>query len=126
MKLTPRLICRDADAAIAFYKKVLGAELLERHDIEGTVVLAMLKLGDDVFAVTEEARDSGNDAPPSLGGSTVIMMVEVPDPDAIEGAAKAAGGEVIYAVDDRFYGRRDGRFRDPFGHLWLVGRPLGD
>jgi uncharacterized glyoxalase superfamily protein PhnB len=35
-----------------------------------------------------------------------------------------AGAEVVFAVDDRDYGYRDGRLRDPFGHLWLLSQPL--
>ena len=46
------------------------------------------------------------------------------DPDEVVELAAQNGAEVLIPVDDRFYGRRDGRLKDPFGHLWIVGRAL--
>jgi PhnB protein len=32
------------------------------------------------------------------------------------------GGTVIIPIEDRVYGKREGRVRDPFGHLWILSR----
>ncbi len=32
--------------------------------------------------------------------------------------------EVIIPIQDRPYGKREGRFRDPFGHLWILSQEL--
>ena len=123
--LTPRLICRDTDAAIAFYRQVFGAELLERYAApDGRVVHAALALGSAVLALAEEHPDRDNVAPATLGGSGVLLQLEVPDPDAVERRAVAAGARVVFPVADQFYGRREGRLEDPFGHRWIVGREL--
>jgi PhnB protein len=30
----------------------------------------------------------------------------------------------VIPVADRFYGHREGRIRDPFGHLWILSKPI--
>jgi PhnB protein len=34
----------------------------------------------------------------------------------------AAGAEVIYPLEDQFYGERAGSLRDPFGHQWMLSQ----
>lgn len=36
----------------------------------------------------------------------------------------ADGGTVIIPIEDRLYGKREGRVRDPLGHLWVVSQDL--
>ena len=52
------------------------------------------------------------------------MSLEVDDPDAVAAQAVASGATEMSAVADQPYGMRQGRVVDPFGHHWLVGRPL--
>lgn len=119
--LTPRIVVAGADRAIDFYKSVFGAELIERYaDPNGHVVHAALKLNDAVLALTEEKADWHNHAPSSLKGSPVILNLVVDDVDATAQRMIDAGAEVVFPVADQFYGHREGRFRDPFGHLWIV------
>lgn len=35
-----------------------------------------------------------------------------------------SGGEVIIEIDDRPYGKREGRVRDPFGHAWILSKTI--
>jgi PhnB protein len=49
----------------------------------------------------------------------------VADPDALAARAIAAGATEVFPIADQPYGLRQGRIEDPFGHHWLVGRPLG-
>ncbi|MEQ8273106.1 MAG: VOC family protein [Deltaproteobacteria bacterium] len=119
--LTPRLVVQDADAALAFYGKAFGAEVLERYaEPDGHVVHAAFRIGDAVVSLTQEREVWGNAAPPTLGGSPVLLNVVVDDVDALVERFLAAGGEVVIALADQFYGHREGRFRDPFGHLWIL------
>jgi uncharacterized glyoxalase superfamily protein PhnB len=37
----------------------------------------------------------------------------------------AHGSEVLVPIEDRPYGRCEGRVRDPFGHLWIPSHGLG-
>ena len=77
---------------------------------------AELAIGDDVFFLTEEDKPH-NLAPTSLGGSPVLLYLEVTDADAVGARMENAGATVIFPIADQFYGRHEGRLRDPFGHL---------
>jgi PhnB protein len=127
-QLTPRLVVGRAAQAIEFYVKALGASELGRHadpELGGHIVHAELKVGDDVrFTLTEEQPEWGNHSPQSLGGTPVILTLDVTDADAVGRRMQAAGAEVVFPIADQFYGRREGRLRDPFGHLWIISQPL--
>ena len=119
MTLTPRLVVADADAAVAFLATTLGAEPgLRLTGPDDEVVHAEVTLDGTVFSLTESG-----DCPARLGGSPVLLHLQHDDPDAVQARWVAAGGEVVFPVADRVYGVRDGRLRDPSGHLWLVARP---
>ena len=123
--MTPRLVVRDGAAAIAFYLEALGAREIERYvDPGGRLVHAALGVGNGVIALTEEAKDEHTHAPPSLGGSPVILILEVDDPDAVAARMVAAGGAVIFPIADQFYGHREGRVSDPFGHVWILTKVI--
>ncbi len=49
-----------------------------------------------------------------------------PDVDAAWERAVAAGAEVIYPLEDQFYGERGGRLRDPFGQQWMMSQHIED
>ncbi|MBV9095465.1 MAG: VOC family protein, partial [Streptosporangiaceae bacterium] len=36
------------------------------------------------------------------------------------------GAEVIYPLEDQFYGDRGGRLRDPFGQQWMMSQRIED
>jgi uncharacterized glyoxalase superfamily protein PhnB len=119
----PRLVVADAARAIDFYVSALGAVETARHtDDNGKVIHSELKLGSLMFAVKDE--DDGDPGPATLGGSPVILALDVTDADAIGDAMIAAGATVIYPIRDWDYGARAGRFADPFGHLWMISQPL--
>lgn len=123
--LTPRLVVAGADQAIAFYRLAFGAELLERYaDPHGHVVHAALSIEGVVVSLTEEKKDWNNVAPTSLGGTPVILSLTVEDADQLGVALEEAGAEVVFPISDQFYGHREGRFRDPFGHLWIITEVL--
>ena len=120
-QLTPRLIIAGADRAIAFYQSVFGARLIERYaDDTGHVVHVALAFGDAVVALTDERPEWNNVAPSALGGTPVILNLVVDDADAAGARLTAAGAETVFPIADQFYGHREGRFRDPFGHLWMI------
>jgi PhnB protein len=50
----------------------------------------------------------------------VILNVVVADADAVGTRLLTAGAEVVFPIADQYYGHREGRFRDPFGHLWII------
>jgi uncharacterized glyoxalase superfamily protein PhnB len=52
------------------------------------------------------------------------MNLIVDDPDEVTAQALAAGAVEVFPTDDQPYGFRQGRVADPFGHHWLIGKPL--
>lgn len=119
--LQPRLIVSNGHKALAFYNATLGAKVASLYEEAGRVINADLEIDGGRFSVAEEDGKL-NFSPHSLQGSPVLLSLEAEDPDKIAKAFATAGGEVLIKVDDRPYGRRDGRLRDPFGHLWIPGR----
>ena len=123
----PLLVVRDAARAITFYVQGLGAKETTRylHPTKNTISHADLTVGDAAFSVTEEARAWNSDAPPSLGGSPVILQLHVDDVDAAFERMCGAGAAVVYPLQE-FAGERMGRLRDPFGHLWILRQRIED
>jgi PhnB protein len=121
--IAPLLVVRDAERAIAFYIRALGAREERRFTNMrlGTVSHADLAVGNARFSVTEEARAWNSDAPPSLGGSPVVLQVAVDDVERAFERACSAGASVVFPLVD-FCGERMGRVRDPFGHLWILSQ----
>ena len=119
--VTPYLCCRDAAAAIEFYKRAFGAtEVMRMPAPGGKVGHAEIQIGDSRVMLADEFPDMGFLSPQSVGGSPVMIHLYVDDVDATAGKAVAAGAKVTRAVEDQFYGDRGGQFDDPFGHKWYV------
>jgi PhnB protein len=126
IKIVPMLSLRGAAQASAFYQKAFGARETSRHRTPDGKVVALLAIGDAEFGVVDETREVGNVSPESLDGTSVRISLYVADPDATAERAIAAGAELLFPVEDQPYGLRQGRIRDPFGHHWLIGRPIAE
>ena len=118
--------------AIEFYKQAFGAEELWRIDAGGHVV-AGLTIEDAIFFLADESPSYGTRSPDSIGSTTVRIELFVKDPKAVASRAVAAGATEINPVVEHQYdtvGIRpirkmlQGAVRDPFGHMWLIGRIL--
>ena len=119
----PRLVVRDAARAIEFYVAAFDAKETARHtDDNGKIVHAELVIAGATVAVKDE--DDADRSPLTLGGTPVIMALYVDDVDALGERLSSAGATVIYPIADQEYGERGGRFQDPFGHQWMLARPL--
>lgn len=119
-----RLVVDDAAAALEFYAAALdGKELVRMADPSGRIVHSEIQAGESIFSVTQ-ADGEVNKSPSDLGGSPVLCHFQVPDAHARAAAMVAHGATVVFPVADQDYGSRDGRLRDPFGHLWLLTQPL--
>ena len=116
--ITPYLICKNADAAIDFYKRAFGAEELFRMGKPGMVGHAELKIRDAIFMLADEFPDMGALSPQSIGGTPVSLYIYVDDVDKFTEKAVAEGLKVLKPVANQFYGDRSGAFEDPFGHKW--------
>jgi uncharacterized glyoxalase superfamily protein PhnB len=119
--LTPHVFVRDADAATQFYAQAFGATELLRNTLpDGRLLLVELALGAGRLLISEETPSLGALAPPSVGGSPVMLMLEIDDVDTAAAIAIAAGAQIEMPVQEMFWGERYGVLRDPFGHRWAL------
>jgi PhnB protein len=127
--VTPRLVVRDGAAAIAFYGRAFGAEELGDRFTgpDGELIHAEIQIGDSVVMITGDAADGPVRSPEHLGGMvTCVMSLYWENVDAAWERAVSAGAEVIYPLEDQFYGERGGRLRDPFGQQWMMSQHIED
>jgi PhnB protein len=125
--VTPYLALRDARAAIDFYGRAFGAELLLTLDMpDGTIAHAEVRIGDSILMLAEESAEWGSRSPQSLGGSPVSLMIYVPDVDAAFERALEAGATRVRPVEDQFYGDRSGTLADPYGYQWTLATHIED
>jgi len=122
--ISPALTVRNAVAAVEFYKRAFGAAELTRLTTPSGGVVAEIVIDGARFLVVDESPENFNLSPQTLGGTSVRISLLVADPDAVAARAVAAGATVLFPVADQPYGYRQGRVADPFGHHWLIGRPL--
>lgn len=122
--ISPMLTVRNGAGAIDFYKKAFGATELSRFVRPDGGVVAELAIDGARFGLADESREAPNLSPEFLGGTSVRINLVVADPDGVADRAIAAGARLLFPVADQPYGWRQGRVVDPFGHHWLIGRPL--
>lgn len=124
LSVQPRLVVEDAAAAIDFYVAAFGAVEQMRHaEPSGKIVQAEVTIGENSISLTE-ADGHFNFSPSQIGGTPMLLTLSSDRADAIGDAMVANGAEVIIPIDDRYYGRREGRIKDPSGHLWIISQPL--
>jgi uncharacterized glyoxalase superfamily protein PhnB len=119
----PALRYRDAPAAIEWLGRAFGFEARMVVDgAPGTVAHAELACGRAMImlgsARAPDADEYSAAAPPP-GGTALYMVVE--DPDAHHERARAAGAEIVRALNDTDYGSREYTARDPEGNVWSFG-----
>ena len=132
--VTPHLVVKDANAAIDFYKKALGAtETVRMPAQDGKRLMhAEIQLnGARVFLMDDfpEHRGPGDhvDAvfpPDQMKGTSVTMHLEVENCDTAVKRARDAGATVTMEPWDSFWGARYARIIDPFGHSWSFAHAL--
>ncbi|MEJ3750178.1 VOC family protein [Actinomycetes bacterium KLBMP 9797] len=119
--LFPRLVVAGAAQAIDFYVAAFGAKEINRYtDNSGRIVHAELEIAGQTVAVKDEG--DGDLAPPTIGGTPVIMALYVEDADAVGERMEKHGATVIFPIADQPYGERGGRLADPFGHQWMIAQ----
>ena len=124
--VTPYLIIDGATDAIDFYKQAFGAKENFRMPVGDRIAHAELEIGDSIIMLADEYRDMGHLSPKARGGTSVSLMLYVPDVDSTFKQAIGAGAKEKQAVKDQFYGDRSGTLEDPFGHQWTIATHVED
>ncbi len=129
-QISPMLAVSDPPAAIEFYKRAFGAE--ERWRIGNPVEVAGLTIeGAELFLAREQQNPR---SPDSAGFTTVRIELFADDPEAVRARAIAGGaipGSEVVLHEHALAGPQGGTLRmlqgsvrDPFGHIWLIGKFL--
>lgn len=127
MPIIAHIIVQGAARAVEFYRDAFGAQEVDRIPVPGGRLMSVqLRIGGGLLHVADEFPEMGVLAPPSIGGTPVVLALEVADADAVFAQAIAAGAEVRQPVQDMFWGDRHGQLDDPFGHRWNISQHLRD
>lgn len=115
----------DPKAAIKFYTEVFGAEeLFKLTGTDGEIGHAEIKIGPATIMLSSEYPDLDIRSPLHYGGTGVRIHLHVDDVDTLAQMAARAGAKIIMQPADQPHGERQCRFRDPFGHEWLLGHEV--
>jgi PhnB protein len=111
--ITPNIIVEDAEKAVEFLKKALGAtESYRLMMSNGKIAHCELRIGDSVLNLGESMEGW-----PARG---LVAQLYVEDSDALFKRAVDAGATVIMPMTDMFFGSREGRVADPYGNVWTI------
>ena len=111
--ITPNIIVDDAEQALAFLKKALGATENYRLTMaDGTITHCELKIGDSILNL-----GTSMEGWPAHG---LVAQIYVEDADTLFQRAVQAGAQVLMPMTDIFFGSREGRIADAFGNVWTI------
>jgi PhnB protein len=124
--VTPYLVVDGAATAIDWYRDVLGAEEVSRMTGgAGRVAHAELRIGSSsIFLGDEHVHYEDIHGPHRIGGTPVYLDLETDDVAGTFERARAAGAEPIRQPTDPALPLQTAKFRDPFGHIWLITRSV--
>jgi PhnB protein len=127
MSLTPHIVVQGAERAVAFYGDAFGAQEVSRIPVpDGRLMSVELRIGVGSLRACDEFPEMGILAPASIGGTAVVLTLDVADAEAVFARAIVAGATVRLPLSDTFWGDRHGQLDDPFGHRWNIGQHLYD
>lgn len=118
--LTPFLAIRGAREAIAFYRDIFGARVVDSTEFGGVVVHAELAFDDGHLQIGEPSPEYHLVPSPAGDDDCYSMGIFVPNVDDVVARATAAGAEVREAPSNFVSGDRFASIRDPFGVRWSV------
>ena len=118
----PHLVVSDAKAALDFYQKAFGAEVICAHPApDGKRIMhGEIAIGKQRVYLADEFPDWGQAPrnPKAIGGTSVTLHQYVNNCDKALARAEKAGATVTMPATDMFWGDRYGKVLDPFGHEW--------
>jgi PhnB protein len=127
MIVNPHIVVRGAGRAADFYRDAFGAEELERIPTsDGRTMSLQLRIGDTTLHVADEFPEMDVLAPPSIGGSPIVLGLELDDAASVFARARSAGAQVRQPLGEMFWGDLHGQIEDPFGHRWNISQHLRD
>jgi PhnB protein len=127
MSITAHIVVQGAERAAAFYRDAFAAEEVDRIPVpDGRLMSVQLRIGNSRLHLADEFPELGVLAPPSIGGTAVVLALQVPDAKAAFARAVTAGAQVRQPLAEVFWGELHGQLEDPFGHRWNISQHLRD
>jgi PhnB protein len=125
--VTPYLLIRGAADAMAFYQRAFGAvEVMRLQGPDGKIGHAEIRIGDSHVMLADEHPEMDFLGPQTRGGTTVSLLIYVPNVDEVFAQAINAGAIELRPLCDQFYGDRSGTVTDPWGHVWSIATHIED
>jgi len=125
--IVPHLVVRDSAEAVDFYSRAFSAKVLYRSKSpSGKGEHVHLKVWASLLQLSSEEPSQNPRfasvlaSPETLGGSTCIFQIGVPDVDVAYADAVKHGAVPTLPPTDMFWGDRYAWIRDPFGHMWAL------
>ncbi len=113
--VTPFIHPRGVPSYIDFLTRAFGAVEEFRHEVEGVIMHAHIRIGDGAI----EMGDTQGRVEPKK----TAFYLYVADCDALYAQAVSAGATPLSPPVDQRYGDRVGSVQDPMGITWYIARP---
>lgn len=124
---TVHLTASPAAEASDWYVRAFGAEELTRLVVPGgRLIHVQMRIGTVTVMLADEFPELDLFGPKHFGGTYGAIYLHVDNVDKAWDQATAAGAIVIRPLSDAFWGAREGRIVDPFGHRWGLTQQLRD
>jgi PhnB protein len=118
--INPILRVEDARTALDFYVSAFGAIEDFRRELDGRLLLAVIKIGDARLMLFDGQAEPGTPIGGDPRGNGLVLKLYVENVDAIFACALEAGARQDAAVEDKYFGERSGTLTDPFGFSWQI------
>lgn len=115
---------RGGQAAVEFYQRAFGAEVLRTMPAEDgeRLMHAHLRINGGSVMLHDEFPEMNGEQ--DIVPKGVVLHLQVDDADEWWNRAIVAGAVPVYPLADQFWGDRYGQLKDPFGHGWSIGSPI--
>ena len=115
---------RGGQAAVEFYQRAFGAEVLRTMPAEDgeRLMHAHLRINGGSVMLHDEFPEMNGEQ--DIQPKGVVLHLQVDDVDEWWNRAIVAGAVPVYPLADQFWGDRYGQLRDPFGHSWSIGATI--
>jgi PhnB protein len=120
--LTPHIVVTPAARALAFYRDVFGARVVDVTHFPGNdlVAHAVLDFGKGMLTMSDPIDAYQLVATDATKGASYSLALYVPDVDAVTGNAAAAGATIREPASTFVSGDRFASIVDPFGVRWSI------